>query len=179
MIHKNMSDETIVLNSKYDNLPGVEYFNSKFREYDGSIQYRRFAKVNGELGIIPKILQALLGERKKVKKQMKIEKDDFKKEILDAKQLALKVTANSLYGSKGADTSQVRNRDIAACTTSTGREMLVFAKKYDEDIIPSLINGLKKAYLNNNEETVSRILDVELTVYQCVEYCLGSHRHVE
>ena len=162
MIHKNMSDETIVLNSKYDNLPGVEYFNSKFREYDGSIQYRRFAKVNGELGIIPKILQALLGERKKVKKQMKIEKDDFKKEILDAKQLALKVTANSLYGSKGADTSQVRNRDIAACTTSTGREMLVFAKKYDEDIIPSLINGLKKAYLNNNEETVSRILDVEL-----------------
>ena len=51
MIHKNMSDETIVLNDKYDNLPGVEYYNAKFREYDGSIQYRRFAKVKGELGI--------------------------------------------------------------------------------------------------------------------------------
>ena len=38
---------------KYDNLPGVEYYNAKFREYDGSIQYRRFAKVKGELGIIP------------------------------------------------------------------------------------------------------------------------------
>lgn len=162
MIHKNMSDETIVLDSKYDNLPGVEYFNSKFREYDGSIQYRRFAKVNGELGIIPKILQTLLGERKKVKKQMKVEKDDFKKEILDAKQLALKVTANSLYGSKGADTSQVRNRDIAACTTSTGREMLIFAKKYDEEIIPGFINGIKKAYLEGDNEMAENIMKFEL-----------------
>ena len=162
MIHKNMSDETIVLDDKYDNLPGVEYFNSKFREFDGSIQYRRFAKVNGELGIIPKILQTLLGERKKVKKQMKVEKDDFRKEILDAKQLALKVTANSLYGSKGADTSQVRNRDIAACTTSTGREMLVFAKKYDEEIIPGFINGIKKAYLEGNDEMAENIMKYEL-----------------
>ena len=162
MIHKNMSDETIVLDDKYDNLPGVEYFNSKFREFDGSIQYRRFAKVNGELGIIPKILQTLLGERKKVKKQMKVEKDDFRKEILDAKQLALKVTANSLYGSKGADTSQVRNRDIAACTTSTGREMLIFAKKYDEEIIPGFINGIKKAYLEGNDEMAENIMKYEL-----------------
>ena len=162
MIQKNMSDETIVLNDKYDNLPGVEYYNSKFREYDGSIKYRRFAKVNGELGIIPKILQALLNERKKVKKQMKVEKDDFKKEILDAKQLALKVTANSLYGSKGADTSQVRQRDIAACTTSTGREMLIFAKKYDEEIIPGLLNGLQLAFTNNDEEKLNMILDTEL-----------------
>ena len=78
---------------------------------------------------------------------MKVEKDDFKKKILDAKQLALKVTANSLYGSKGADTSQVRQRDIAACTTSTGREMLIFAKeKYDEEIVPGLLNGLQLAF---------------------------------
>ena len=161
-IQKNMSHETIVLNDKYDNLPGIKYFNAKFREFDGSIQYRRFAKLEGEFGVVPKILRTLLGERKAVKKIMKKETDIFKKKILDAKQLALKVTANSLYGSLGADTSQVRQRDIAACITSTGREMLHFAKKYDEDIVPGLLQGVKEAYLENDEEKVNLILKDEL-----------------
>jgi DNA polymerase elongation subunit (family B) len=162
IIHKNMSHETIVYDDRYDNLPGVEYFNSNFTEYDGSIQYRRFAKVNGELGIIPKVLQSLLGERKAVKKQMKKETDQFKKNILDAKQLALKVVANSLYGGTGADISQVKQRDIAACTTSTGREMLVFAKEYDENIVPWLIGGLKYAMNTDNDELFDYIIEKEL-----------------
>ena len=162
IIHKNMSHETIVREDKYDNLPGVKYFNANFREYDGSIQYRRFAKVEGQFGVVPKILSTLLGERRAVKKQMKKEENPFKKKILDAKQLALKVTANSLYGSLGADTSQVCERDIAACTTSTGREMLIFAKKYDEEIVPGLINGLKHAYKNKNEDVVNQLLEWEL-----------------
>lgn len=162
IIHKNMSHETIVYDDRYDNLPGVEYFNANFTEYDGSIQYRRFAKVNGELGIIPKVLQSLLGERKAVKKQMKKETDQFKKNILDAKQLALKVVANSLYGGTGADISQVKQRDIAACTTSTGREMLVFAKEYDENIVPWLVGGLKYAMNTDNDELFDYIIEKEL-----------------
>ena len=59
---------------------------------------------------------------------MKKETNPFKYKILDAKQLAVKVTANSLYGQLGASTSSIANRNIAACTTSTGREMLLFAK---------------------------------------------------
>ena len=162
IIHKNMSHETIVYNDKYDNLPDIEYYNAKFIEYDGSIQYRRFAKVNGELGILPKILQSLLGERKAVKKQMKVEKDQFKKNILDAKQLALKITANSLYGGTGAGISPVKQRDIAACTCSTGQEMLVFAKEYDENIVPWLMGGLKYAMKIGNQELFDYIIDKEL-----------------
>ena len=93
---------------------------------------------------------------------MKTEKSVFRKKILDAKQLALKVTANSLYGSLGADTSQVCLRDIAACTTSTGREMLILAKKYDEEIVPGLLNGLKIALKNKDENVFNKILDWEL-----------------
>jgi DNA polymerase elongation subunit (family B) len=162
IIHKNMSHETLVIDEQYDNLPNVEYFNAKYREYDGSIQYRRFAKVNNQLGVIPKILQTLLKERKNVKKIMKNETDKFKELILDAKQLALKITANSLYGGFGADTSQVRNRDIAACTTSTGREMLIFAKKYDEEIVPGFINGIKKAYLDGDDNMAENIMKYDL-----------------
>ena len=35
---------------------------------------------------------------------------------------------NSLYGGLGAGISPIADRDIAACTCSTGREMLKFAK---------------------------------------------------
>ena len=162
IIHKNMSHETIVYDDKYDNLPGIEYFNAKFIDYDGSIQYRRFAKEKDKFGIVPTILQTLLGERKKVKKEMKTEADPFVHSMLDSKQLALKVTANSLYGALGADISAVCQRDIAACTTSTGREMLIFAKEYDENIVPGLFNGMKKALLDNDEEKFNKFIDMEL-----------------
>ena len=162
IIHKNMSHETKVDDDDFDNLPGVEYFNARFRDETGSWQYRRFAKLEGEFGVVPTILRTLLGERKAVKKQMKVEKDPFKYAILDAKQLALKVTANSLYGQLGASTSPVRERDIAACTTSTGREMLILAKKYDEEILPWIINGLQKAYQKNDTDTIEHIYHKEM-----------------
>ena len=44
---------------------------------------------------------------------MKVEKDPFRYKIKDAKQLALKVTANSLYGQLGAPTSPVFLKAIA------------------------------------------------------------------
>ena len=162
IMHKNMSHETIVENPQYDNLPGIKYYNAQFKESDGSIQYRRFAQIEDKLGVIPTILNNLLKERKAIKKQMKIETDLFKIKILDAKQLAVKVTANSLYGQLGASTSPVCKRDIAACTTSTGREMLILAKKYDEEKLPWIINGLKHAYMNNENHKVEKIYDLEL-----------------
>ena len=64
IMHKNMSHETIVYNDKYDNLPNVEYYNAKFIEYDGSIQYRRFAKVNGQLVLFLKFFNHYLVKEK-------------------------------------------------------------------------------------------------------------------
>lgn len=162
IIHKNMSHETILMNSNYDNLDGVEYYNARYKQNDGTNKYVRFAKTNGELGVIPKTLDKILKERKAVKKKMKIEKDPFKYKILDAKQLALKITANSLYGQLGAPTSQIFLKQIAACTTSTGREMLVFAKKYDEEILPGFINGLKHAYKSDDKKMIEKLYQLEL-----------------
>ena len=162
IMHKNMSHETIVENPEYDNLPNITYYNASYREADGSIQYRRYAKKGDKLGVIPSILNNLLKTRKSIKKLMKSEKDPFKYKILDAKQLAVKITANSLYGQLGASTSPVCKRDIAACTTSTGREMLIFAKKYDEEILPWLMNGLKYGYMNNDYKLVEYLYSTEL-----------------
>jgi DNA polymerase elongation subunit (family B) len=162
IMHKNMSHETIVEDPEFDNLPGVNYYNAQFKESDGSIQYRRFAQIENNLGVIPTILDNLLKERKAVKKQMAKETDPFKVKILDAKQLAVKITANSLYGQLGASTSPICKRDIAACTTSTGREMLILAKKYDEEFLPWIINGLKYFYNNNEQDKIEHLYNLEL-----------------
>jgi len=64
----------------------------------------------------------------------------FECAVFDALQNAYKITANSLYGQIGARTSPIYLKEIAACTTSTGREMILLAKdfvekNYDADVI--------------------------------------------
>jgi DNA polymerase elongation subunit (family B) len=93
---------------------------------------------NGEIieetrAVIPRILRKLLGARKATRKKIPLEKDPFKKSVLDGLQLAYKVTANSLYGSIGASTSQVAFKEIAASTTATGRKLINLAKDFIEE----------------------------------------------
>jgi DNA polymerase elongation subunit (family B) len=83
--------------------------------------------------VIPRILKQLLGARKATRKKIPLEKDPFTKSVLDGLQLAYKVTANSLYGSLGASTSQVCFKEIAASTTATGRRLIYLAKNFVED----------------------------------------------
>jgi DNA polymerase elongation subunit (family B) len=84
-------------------------------------------KIDREYGIIPEILNDLLDARSATKKIMKKTDDPFKKNIYDGLQLAYKITANSLYGQTGASTSAICLKHIAASTTATGKEMLLFA----------------------------------------------------
>jgi DNA polymerase elongation subunit (family B) len=83
-------------------------------------------------GIIPKICQQLLRERKRVKQQMKSAADPFTYMLLDGQQLALKVSVNSIYGLLGGVTSPIHCKDVAASTTAHGRAMLLQAKDFVE-----------------------------------------------
>lgn len=58
---------------------------------------------------------------------------NFEKDVFDSLQSAYKITANSLYGQIGARTSPIYLKEIAACTTATGREMIMTAKKFVEE----------------------------------------------
>jgi len=51
---------------------------------------------------LPDILESLLNARKKAKADLKKETDPFKQKVLDGRQLALKISANSVYGFTGA-----------------------------------------------------------------------------
>lgn len=107
----------------------TNYKTSKFAE-----------KKDGTKGIIPVILQELLDARSRYKDEMEAEKDPFKKSILNGRQLAYKVTANSLYGQTGSTVSPICMKMIAETTTATGREMLIFSKNFIEGKFGKLVN---------------------------------------
>lgn len=80
------------------------------------------------LGIIPSILRECLAARKATRAQQKVETDPFMRNILDKRQLSIKITANSIYGQCGAKTSTFYDIDIAASTTALGRKLLLYAR---------------------------------------------------
>lgn len=138
MCEGNLSQEMIVLDPKYDNHPDYTYYDVEYEEIDGTITHNRFAKhKDGTLAIIPEALTDLLSARKNAKKMMKQEKDPFKKALWNSKQLAFKVTANSLYGQIGAATSPIYMKAIAASTTAIGRKRLDHAKVTVENNYPN------------------------------------------
>ncbi|KAK4504717.1 hypothetical protein PRZ48_002679 [Zasmidium cellare] len=75
-------------------------------------------------GLLSQILEELLGARKRAKKELAIETDPFKKAVLNGRQLALKISANSVYGLTGATVGKLPCLAIASSTTSYGRQMI-------------------------------------------------------
>ena len=94
---------------------------------------------------MPAILEELLAARKATRKLILLEKDDFMKNVLDKRQLSIKVTANSLYGQMGAITSAFYEGDVAASTTAIGRKLLFYGRAIIEecynDVSVTLDNG--------------------------------------
>jgi DNA polymerase elongation subunit (family B) len=105
----------------------------------------RFAQFSEGKAIMPAILEDLLYARKATRKLITLEKDEFMKNILDKRQLSIKVTANSLYGQMGAITSAFYEPDVAASTTAIGRKLLFYGRSIIEecydDINVTLSNG--------------------------------------
>jgi len=157
----------------YDNLPGYEYVDITFDTYRyvrkspkakaekirSGHKVCRFAQpllVNDkeEKAIMPSILQELLKARKDTRKQIPLTSDDFMKNVLDKRQLAYKVTANSLYGQLGAKTSTFYEPDIAASTTATGRLLLTYAKRVVEECYEDIDIDTKYGLVNTKAEYV-------------------------
>ena len=138
----------------YDKLPGYTYVDIEYNVYQMvkktqsaaeekvKVGYKvcRFAQfptdpVTGLPGraIMPAILQELLIARKTTRKLAEQHPDEFMRNILDKRQLSIKVTANSMYGQTGAKTSTFYEKDCAASTTAIGRKLLLYAKRVVEE----------------------------------------------
>lgn len=73
-----------------------------------------FIKSTVRKGILPEILENLLAARKKAKAELKQETDPLKQKVLDGRQYALKVSANSVYGFTGAQVGKLPCLEISA-----------------------------------------------------------------
>ena len=61
-----------------------------------------FVKKEYKKGLLPMILEGLLSARKQARAELAKSTDPFVKAVLDGRQLALKISANSVYGFTGA-----------------------------------------------------------------------------
>jgi DNA polymerase elongation subunit (family B) len=140
---------------KYDNLPDYKYVDIEYDTYEWrkknssasssmekvhvGTKICRFAQFPEGKAIMPSILEELLKARKDTRKQIPHEKDEFKKNVLDKRQLSIKVTANSMYGQTGAKTSTFYEMDCAASTTAIGRKLLTYAKRVIEEAYNDIV----------------------------------------
>ena len=105
---------------EYLGIEGVVY-----EDYETSAGHiETFAHRPGSKGILSMIEEELGESRKATKKLMKTEKDAFRYNLLNSKQLAEKVTMNSLYGFCGTSSGALPLVAIAAAVTCTGRIMI-------------------------------------------------------
>ena len=169
----------------YDNLTGYDYVNITYNTYkwqrkNGNpkagmekvkvgtkmCRYAQYPidKVTGETAhaVMPAILQELLAARKATRALIKKSDDEFMKNILDKRQLSIKVTANSLYGQTGAKTSAFYEKDCAASTTAIGRKLLIYGKRvieeaYADAVVPTKNYGdvrTKAEYVYGDTDSV-------------------------
>ncbi|WVQ62616.1 uncharacterized protein L199_000763 [Kwoniella botswanensis] len=124
MMAHNLCYTTLLDKNTIDRLKleeGKDYVHTPNNDY--------FATTNRRKGLLPTILENLLGARKRAKQDLKVEKDPFKRAVLDGRQLALKISANSVYGFTGATVGKLPCLAISSSVTAYGRQMIEATKK--------------------------------------------------
>ncbi|KAK8019242.1 DNA polymerase [Apiospora arundinis] len=123
-----------------------------------------------EQGIFPKLIATLVSRRKQVKGLMK-DKNATPEELAtyEIKQLALKLTANSMYGCLGYTKSRFYARPLAVLTTYKGREILRSTKDLAESKSLQVIYGdTDSVMINANVNSVADALKVGQEFKQAV-----------
>jgi DNA polymerase delta subunit 1 len=126
MCAHNLCYSSLVMDPKYDNLPGVQY--EQFGPY-------KFAQ--GTQSLLPAILTELKEFRKKAKKDMAAAEGTPMEAVYNGKQLAYKISMNSVYGFTGAvGGGMLPLVAIASTVTMRGRQMIEETKDYVEANFP-------------------------------------------
>merc|ERR1719230_746074 len=91
-----------------------------------------FVKKETRRGLLPMILEELLAARKRAKKEMAEATDPLTQSVLNGRQLALKISANSVYGFTGATVGVLPCLEISSSVTAFGRTMIDETKRQVE-----------------------------------------------
>lgn len=118
--------------------------------------------IDQEPGVLPKLIATLVNQRRQVKSLMNDHNaTDEQLATWDIKQLALKLTANSMYGCLGYTKSRFYARPLAVLTTYKGREILCSTKDLAESNSLQVIYGdTDSVMINANVDNVEDALKV-------------------
>ncbi|CAH1398889.1 unnamed protein product [Nezara viridula] len=108
-------------------------FNENYQKY--------FPEETVEPGILPTEIRKLVESRRDVKKLLKSAVSPEQKMQYDIRQMALKLTANSMYGCLGFSHSRFCAKGLAALVTAKGREILLTTKRMVESFGYEVIYG--------------------------------------
>ena len=131
MMAHNLCYSTLVMDPKYDNIPGITY--ESFRIGDRTYKFAQDVS-----SLLPVILEKLKKFRKQAKKDMAAA-TGMMKNVYNGKQLAYKVSMNSVYGFTGAAKGMLPCVAIASTVTCKGRSMIEETKNYVEKNFPGSI----------------------------------------
>ncbi|CAD6916669.1 unnamed protein product [Tilletia laevis] len=107
-----------------------------------------------ELGVLPRLISTFVKRRRAVKDLMKDKKAPATLQLQwNIRQLALKLTANSMYGCLGFENSRFYARPLAALTTFKGREILTATKELAESLCLDVIYGDTDSVMINTNAT--------------------------
>jgi DNA polymerase delta subunit 1 len=124
MCAHNLCYSTYVMDQRFMNLPGVEYERFGNHVFAMSKDGVRIPS------LLPVILERLKVHRKEAKKMMVQDPDNY--EIYNARQLAYKISMNSVYGFTGASNGMLPLVAIAETVTFVGRRMIEISKNHVE-----------------------------------------------
>ena len=129
MCAHNLCYSSYVMDEKnYGNIPGVTY-----EEFEVGDKTYKFAQ--GVPSLLPSILVELKQFRKQAKKDMAVSTGSLK-EMYNGKQLAYKISMNSVYGFTGVSKGMLPCVAIASTVTCKGRSMIEETKNYVEANFP-------------------------------------------
>jgi DNA polymerase elongation subunit (family B) len=119
---------------KKDILLDIKHDKGRFIE---TIQHYLFFFVQNKTSMIPDIQVTLKASRKNVKKMMGLienstnPEDQLQYRVLNGRQLAIKVTMNSIYGFTSAFVLNLSS--LSACVTARGRQMIEMTRDFMEN----------------------------------------------
>eukprot|EP00866_Antonospora_locustae_P000238 jgi/Antlo1/238/1909 len=96
---------------------------------------------HAELGILPSIVRGIVVRRKHIKDMLKSTRSEEGRRVLNIRQKALKLIANSIYGCLGTPMSRFYNLDMASMIAEKGRGILIETKALAESVGLSVIYG--------------------------------------
>ena len=116
-------------------------------------------KPGGEnAAVLPQVICKLVQHRRAVKELLKKETNDVIKAQLDIRQLALKLTANSMYGCLGFSASRFYAKPLAELITGQGREILQSTVDLAQNLSYDVIYGdTDSIMINTNKDNLAEV----------------------